>query len=45
VLGPVQSATAVIRGIQTGLEFFRSRRRQRGDGRQTPDQSDENLFI
>jgi len=45
VLGPVQSATAVIRGIQTGLEFFRSRRRQRGDGRQTPDQPDENLFI
>jgi hypothetical protein len=45
VLGPVQSATAVIRGIQTGLEFFRSRRRHRGNGGHASDQPDENLFI
>jgi hypothetical protein len=50
VLGPVQSATAVIRGIQTGLEFFRSRRRnRRSDGPHSSspasDLPDENLFI
>jgi hypothetical protein len=48
VLGPVQTATSVIRGIQTGLEFFRSRRRHRTEGRSssaTSDFPDENLFI
>ncbi|MGB6198681.1 MAG: hypothetical protein WA871_06195 [Candidatus Acidiferrales bacterium] len=47
VLGPVQSATAVLRGIQTGIEFLRSRRRHRHDGAShaTGDLPDENLFI
>jgi hypothetical protein len=45
VLGPVQSATAVIRGIQTGLEFFRSRRRRHAESSHSSDLPDENLFI
>ena len=47
VIGPMQTASAVIRGIQTGLEFFRSRRRRphsEGPGA-SPDHPDENLFI
>jgi vacuolar-type H+-ATPase subunit H len=47
VVGPINSASAVIRGIQTGLEFFRSRRRRphsEGPGA-SPDHPDENLFI
>lgn len=43
VLGPVQSVTAIVRGIQTGLEFFRgNRRRQEAPAPETPDES---LFI
>jgi hypothetical protein len=42
VWGPVQSVAAVVRGIQTGLEFYRGRR-QRTDG--TAEQQDEGLFI
>ena len=41
--GPVQQASAFIKGVKTGLEFFRSRRRPgeaRGDSQQ-----DEGLFI
>ena len=47
VLGPMQTATAVIRGVQTGLEFLRSRRRHRGGGGSSAagDLHDENLFI
>jgi hypothetical protein len=39
---PMQSVTALLRGIQTGLEFYRGRRRQ-GDG--VTEQQDEELFI
>ena len=39
---PVQSVTALVRGIQTGLEFYRGRRRS-GDG--PHEQADEGLFI
>lgn len=39
---PVQSVTALVRGIQTGLEFYRGRRR-RGDA--VSEQQDEELFI
>ena len=39
---PVQSVTALLRGIQTGLEFYRGRRR-RADG--VTEQQDEELFI
>jgi len=39
---PVQSVTALLRGIQTGLEFYRGRRRH-ADG--VTEQQDEELFI
>ena len=39
---PVQSFSALVRGIQTGLEFYRGRRRQ-ADG--VSEQQDEELFI
>ena len=42
VWGPMQSVTALVRGIQTGLEFYRGRRR-RADG--VSEQQDEELFI
>jgi hypothetical protein len=39
---PMQSVSALVRGIQTGLEFYRGRRR-RADG--VNEQQDEELFI
>jgi hypothetical protein len=46
VLGPVQSITAIIRGVQTGLEFFRSnRRRPSAEGPAAVEAQDESLFI
>ncbi len=46
ILGPVQSASAVIRGIQTGLEFFRSARTRRQPESSAPHEpQDEGLFI
>lgn len=39
---PVQSVTALVRGIQTGLEFYRGRRRH-AEG--ATEQQDEELFI
>jgi hypothetical protein len=39
---PMQSVTALVRGIQTGLEFYRGRRRH-AEG--MPEQQDEELFI
>jgi hypothetical protein len=44
VWAPVQSVAAVIRGVQTGLEFYRGRRRP-FDGAGEREQQDENLFI
>ena len=44
VWGPVVKATALIRGVQAGLEFFRAARR--GDPVEQPsDQQDEGMFI
>jgi hypothetical protein len=48
VWGPVVRATAVIRGIQTGLEFFRAARQgRRGNDHVEPpaEQQDEGMFI
>ncbi len=46
ILGPVQSASAVIRGIQTGLEFFRSARTRHQPESSAPrEPQDEGLFI
>lgn len=43
IWGPVQSVSAVVRGIQVGLEFFRGNRRpHRETGGEQPDES---LFI
>ena len=39
---PVQSVSALVRGIQTGLEFYRGRRRQ---ANVPNEQQDEGLFI
>jgi hypothetical protein len=39
---PVQSFSALVRGIQTGLEFYRGRRRQAEGPNQ---EQDEELFI
>jgi hypothetical protein len=44
ILGPVQSASALIRGIQTGLEFFRSGRHS-SHRDSSPEQHDEGMFI
>lgn len=43
ILGPVQSASALIRGIQVGLEFFRGMRRPPHEA--PSEQPDESLFI
>jgi uncharacterized membrane protein len=47
VMGPIQQATAVIRGIKTGIDVLRSFRRPRdGASATTPSEpSDEGLFI
>jgi hypothetical protein len=44
VLGPVQSVVSVVRGIQTGLEFFRGNRR-RAEAPAAAETQDESLFI
>jgi len=44
VWGPVQSVSALLRGIQTGLEFYRGRRRQ-PEGANVTESQDEGLFI
>lgn len=44
VYGPVQSVAALIRGLQSGLEFYRGNRRRRPSD--APGEThDENLFI
>ena len=43
VEGPVRQATAIIRGIKTGIEFFRNRRTN-GEAA-VAETSDEGLFI
>lgn len=45
VWGPVVKATAVIRGIQAGLEFFRAARQGRDPVEQPSEQQDEGMFI
>lgn len=43
--GPVQSASALVRGIQVGLEFFRGMRRPPHETSGSSEQPDESLFI
>jgi hypothetical protein len=45
VWGPVVKASAIIRGIQTGLEFFRAARHGRQSVDQPSEQQDEGMFI
>jgi phage-related protein len=46
MLGPIQQATAFIRGIRSGLEVLRSFRRPAAEASATsPDPSDEGMFI
>jgi hypothetical protein len=45
ILGPVQSVTAIVRGIQTGLEFFRGGNRRRAEAPAPAETQDESLFI
>ncbi len=42
VVGPVQSAVALVEGIKTGIDFFRGHRRAPERARET---QDEGLFI
>ncbi|HEV2488642.1 MAG TPA: hypothetical protein VGT03_02450 [Candidatus Acidoferrales bacterium] len=42
-LGPLQQASAVIRGIRTGIDFIRGQRGSKPTG--TPQEQDEELFI
>ena len=45
VWGPVVKASAIIRGIQTGLEFFRTARHGPQSSEQPAEQQDEGMFI
>jgi hypothetical protein len=45
VWGPVVKATALVRGIQTGLEFFRAVRGGRQPVEPPSEQQDEGMFI
>ncbi len=48
VWGPVVRATALIRGVQAGIDFFRSARQRRGPlepGESSTEQQDEGMFI
>jgi hypothetical protein len=45
IWGPVQSVSALVRGIQVGLEFFRGGRGRRPPHDGASEQPDESLFI
>jgi hypothetical protein len=47
VWGPVLRATALIRGVQAGIDFFRTakQKRSRIEVVETPEQQDEGMFI
>ena len=45
IWGPVVKASAIIRGVQTGLEFFRAARQGRQPVEQPSEQQDEGMFI
>jgi hypothetical protein len=43
--GPIIRATALVRGIQTGLEFFRAARQGREPAEPPSDRRDEGMFV
>jgi hypothetical protein len=45
ILGPVSKASALIRGIQTGLEFYRAARHGREPAEPPSEHQDEGMFI
>ena len=45
VWGPVVKATALLRGVQTGLEFFRAARQGREPVEPPSDRRDEGMFV
>jgi hypothetical protein len=45
VWGPVMRATAMVRGVQAGIDFFRNSRRRRGPVEASVEQQDEGMFI
>lgn len=45
IWGPMVKASALIRGIQTGLEFFKAVRRNSPPAEPQTEQQDESLFI
>ena len=45
VWGPIVKATALVRGIQTGLEFFRAVRQGREPAEPPSDRWDEGMFV
>ncbi len=42
---PVVRATAVLRGVQAGIDFLWNSRQRRNNGVETADQQDEGMFI
>lgn len=45
VWAPVVKATALLRGVQAGLDFLRNARRRDGGPVEAPEQQDEGMFI
>jgi hypothetical protein len=45
VWGPVVKATAMLRGVQAGIDFLRNVRQRRDGGDMPVDQQDEGMFI
>jgi hypothetical protein len=45
IWGPIIKATALVRGIQTGLEFFRAAREGREPAEPPSDRRDEGMFV
>jgi len=43
--GPVVKATALVRGVQAGLDFFRAARQRRNRVEAPAEQQDEGMFI
>jgi hypothetical protein len=45
IWGPVVRATALIRGVQAGIDFFRNARQGRDPVETPPETQDEGMFI
>jgi hypothetical protein len=45
VWGPVMKATAVLRGVQAGIDFFRGTRQRRREPVEAAQEQDEGMFI